>query len=179
MQTDGGGWTVIQRRQDASTYFNRGWDEYKRGFGDKSRNFWLGLDAIHALTGKGVTLRIDLVELNGKKGFAKYGRFSVGNESSNYKLDVSGFSGNAGNCLRYNNKAAFSTKDRDNDWYVNGNCAAEYRQGAWWYPYYCGHSNLNGLYPTSIGEPDRMTWYTLSYKFGSIKFSEMKLRSNE
>eukprot|EP00112_Aurelia_sp_Birch-Aquarium-sp1_P009708 Seg2112.5 transcript_id=Seg2112.5/GoldUCD/mRNA.D3Y31 product=Ficolin-1 protein_id=Seg2112.5/GoldUCD/D3Y31 len=179
MQTDGGGWTVIQRRRDASTYFNRGWREYKRGFGDKSHNFWLGLDAIHSLTAQGATLRIDLVELSGKKGFAKYNRFRVGNESSNYALEVSGFSGNAGNCLRYNNKAAFSTKDRDNDWYVNGNCAADFRQGPWWYPYYCGHSNLNGLYPASIGEPDRMTWYTLSHKFGSIKFSEMKVRSAE
>ena len=54
MDTDGGGWTVIQRRRDATTNFdNKGWQSYKQGFGDKTNNFWLGLDAIHKLTAKG------------------------------------------------------------------------------------------------------------------------------
>ena len=29
--------------------FNRNWDAYRRGFGDVSQDYWIGLDAIHEL----------------------------------------------------------------------------------------------------------------------------------
>ena len=34
---------VFQRRHDASIDFYRDWSAYKRGFGDFSNNFWLGI----------------------------------------------------------------------------------------------------------------------------------------
>ena len=48
----------------------------------------------------------------------------------NYNLNVSGYSGDAGEALFFANGAPFSTVDKDNDSY-SGNCA-EIFLGAWW-----------------------------------------------
>ena len=94
MSTDGGGWTVFQRRQDATVDFYRGWQDYKNGFGDFNGNFWLGLDEIHRLTKSGQNvLRLDLGDWNNNRAYAKYGSCSVANETESYKLSVSSYSG--------------------------------------------------------------------------------------
>ncbi|XP_062609219.1 angiopoietin-1-like [Saccostrea cucullata] len=98
MTTDGGGWTVIQKRIDGSTDFYRTWKKYKQGFGDPKNNYWIGNDAIHVLTkDQNQELRIDLQRFNGDTAYAEYSTFYIGNEADKYRLTVSGYTGTAGN----------------------------------------------------------------------------------
>uniref|UniRef100_A0A914WJJ1 Fibrinogen C-terminal domain-containing protein n=1 Tax=Plectus sambesii TaxID=2011161 RepID=A0A914WJJ1_9BILA len=41
LQTDGGGWTIIQQREDGDMDFFRDWASYRNGFGD-DHSFWIG-----------------------------------------------------------------------------------------------------------------------------------------
>lgn len=69
----GGGWTVIQKRQDGSVDFNRTWNEYREGFGDLNGEFWLGNENIHKITSQGdYSLRIDMEDWNSKHKHAFY-----------------------------------------------------------------------------------------------------------
>ena len=179
METDGGGWTVFQRRMDGSVNFYRYWTDYQQGFGSLTGEFWLGLDKIHRLTSTGTQLRVDLQDFYGSSVYAQYTNFSVGDSASKYILTVSGYSGTAGDSLptSYHSGLPFTTRDQDND-LCGCNCAQTY-QGAWWYRS-CYYSSLNGLYynvPHTI-QCTGVTWNTFRSCY-SLKFSEMKLRQSK
>jgi len=173
--TAGGGWTVIQKRLDGSVDFYRGWNDYKRGFGNLNGEFWLGLDKIHRLTKQRSKLRVDLEDTTGKTAYAEYDVFSVTSERAKYQLSIGTYSGTAGDSLSGHRGMAFSTKDQDNDAY-SGNCATLFK-GAWWYGA-CHSSNLNGLY--HLGKhssyADGVNWYTWKGHYYSAKRAEMKIK---
>ena len=184
METDGGGWTVFQRRQDGSVYFYRYWTDYENGFGNLTGEFWLGLSKIHRLTKEGSnTLRVDLGDFQGNTAYANYSTFSISDGSTEYILTVGGYSGTAGDSLAHHNGRRFTTRDNDNDAWLY-NCAQE-RTGAWWYNNCAERSNLNGIYqhaqdrhPIFGGNDDGITWQDWKDNYINLKFSEMKTRCN-
>ena len=94
MTTDGGGWTVFQRRLDGSVDFYRGWQDYKRGFGTLYGEHWLGLGKLHRMTASQThELRIELEDFSGNTRFALYSNVSIGSESDKYRLRIGAFSG--------------------------------------------------------------------------------------
>ncbi|CAH1271259.1 FCN1 [Branchiostoma lanceolatum] len=183
MDTDGGGWTVFQRRLDGSVDFYRGWDDYKRGFpSDMTGEFWLGNDKIHRLTAqKACALRVDLEAYDGNTTYAVYDSFSIDDEANNYTLAISGYSGTAGDAITAQQEGhnldgqAFTTYDRDNDpW--DENCAVRF-MGAWWYCA-CHDSNLNGMYGNDkYGKG--VVWKQFRGFEESLKFTEMKIRPSD
>ena len=178
METDGGGWTVFQRREDGSVSFYRNWENYQQGFGNLSGEFWLGLDKIHRLTPTATQLRTDMRDFDGNSRYAQYSSFSVGDSVSKYTLSVSGYNGTAGDSFTLHNGYMFTTMDQDNDVW-SGNCALAYK-GGWWFRA-CHQSNLNGLYhggPHS-SYADGVNWQTWRGDYYSLKFTEMKLRGPE
>uniref|UniRef100_H2LRH6 Tenascin XB n=1 Tax=Oryzias latipes TaxID=8090 RepID=H2LRH6_ORYLA len=172
MEADGGGWTVFQRRMNGKTDFYRTWPEYSVGFGNLSEEFWLGNELLHNLTSVGpVSLRVDLQSGN-DTAYAHYTNFSVASEERNYTLTVSGYTGTAGDSMRYHSGRPFSTSDKDPD-RLETHCAKSYL-GGWWYKN-CYKANLNGLYGAH-SKNQGIVWIDWKGKDSSIPFTEMKLR---
>ncbi|XP_032631326.1 angiopoietin-related protein 7 isoform X2 [Chelonoidis abingdonii] len=180
METDGGGWTIIQRRKVGLISFNRDWKQYKEGFGNIRGDFWLGNENIYRLSRRPTLLRVELEDWEGNIRYAQYNQFTLSNEFNSYRLFLGNYTGNTGHdSLRYHNNTAFSTKDKDNDKCVD-DCAA-LRKGGYWYSC-CTDSNLNGVYYRK-GEHtknmDGITWYGWHGSTYSLKRVEMKIRPED
>ncbi|XP_077510940.1 techylectin-5A-like [Amblyomma americanum] len=149
MDTDGGGWTVVQRRGQFGNsvyHFYRNWTEYAKGFGDPANEYWIGNEALHALTSDGdeMTLRVVLSNSTEDSQSVDYESVRIENEENLFKLQLGKLLGPDGwDALRNGNGRNFSTFDRDNDLGANEHCAVRYR-GGWWYNH-CHLANLNGL----------------------------------
>jgi len=128
---------MIQQNLDRSTVFNRSWEEYKVGFNDSRGNYWLGNDLLSQLTRRGrYKLRFDLQSRSNTSNWysAEYSAFIVHPESTNYRLEVSRYSGNVGrdSFSSYHYGQMFSTFDRDNDQWPE-DCALYGGGGGWWH----------------------------------------------
>ncbi|CAH3185154.1 unnamed protein product [Porites evermanni] len=179
MTTEGGGWTVFQRRLDGSVDFQLDWEFYKNGFGDLSGEFWLGNDNLHRLTTNAdVILRIDLEDFDGNITYAEYSTFKVADEVDKYRILLGGYNGTTGDSMAVtsSHNMQFSTKERDND-LSSVNCAVRHK-GGWWYNQ-CSWANLNGVYyggEYSSQYGDGVKWVTLRGQFYSFKRTEMKVK---
>ncbi|XP_014858803.1 PREDICTED: angiopoietin-1 [Poecilia mexicana] len=178
MERAGGGWTVIQRRQDGSEDFQRTWKEYKLGFGSVLAEHWLGNEHIYQLTSRRQqVLRIELTDWDGHQAFSLYDRFQIGNEKQNYRLFLKSHSGTAGKqSSLVIHGADFSTKDQDND---NCSCkCALMLTGGWWFDA-CGPSNLNGMYFSRgqhVGKLNGIKWHYFKGPSYSLRGTAMMIR---
>ncbi|KAI5729307.1 hypothetical protein M8J76_001207 [Diaphorina citri] len=178
-----GGWTVIQRRDDFGDpreNFNRDWNDYKNGFGDPSKEFWMGNENIYMLTNnEEYMLRIELEDFEGNKRYAQYSHFKIYSEQEYYKLEIDGYEGNAGDSLNDpwygSNNSPFSTYNRDND-RSSLNCASMLKGGWWWKS--CGRG-LNGLYlndPQDLTARQGIVWFRWRGWDYTLKKASMMIR---
>ena len=160
---------------DGSVDFERLWADYKAGFGDREGEFWLGLDKLHLITNSAwsYSLSVDMTAFNGDQFWAEYSHFSVGPESDNYRLTVSGYNpaSTAGdsmtNTVRFGNHTnlQFTTTDEDNDLWTS-NCAVRYT-GGWW------HNDCHYAFPTGrYSDSPGVSWYT-AYNGQWVRFQTM------
>ena len=175
METNGGGWIVIQRRlPTANVNFTRNWEDYENGFGDLDGEFWLGLKTIHELTTKtDVELMTTVRNESGPVITWTYQVFRISGPDTYYVLNISGGQGPGYDAMAYHNGQRFSTYDSGNT-----RCAYK-RQGGWWYKS-CTYANLNGPHvcpnlPLNKLKA-RLVWYN---GVGGQKYytnAEMKIR---
>ncbi|XP_029926336.1 angiopoietin-2a [Myripristis murdjan] len=178
METEGGGWTILQKRFDGRVDFHRTWKEYKMGFGEASGEFWLGNEFVSRLTNQQTyKLRIQLSDWEGNSGFSLYEQFSLDSEAQNYRIHLKGYSGTAGKTSSLGQPGSdFSTKDADND-----KCVCKCSQlttGGWWFDA-CGPSNLNGMYYQQGQNSNRFNgikWYYWKGSGYSLKSTTMMIR---
>jgi len=186
MSLQGGGWTVIQRRVDNTTSFNRNKAEYEVGFGKFNANFWLGLEKIKRLTdynGETFELYIGVQSFDTSLefGHVMYNSFSLGSASLNYKLHVSSIDSSStmlDSLVTVHDGEGFSTPDNDVDSFSGTHCAMEMSSG-WWF-HSCRDSQLNGVYYYDGNHPtttyDGIVYKGFQSETKSLKTTVMAVR---
>ncbi|XP_057608611.1 angiopoietin-2 [Chionomys nivalis] len=178
MDTSGGGWTVIQHREDGTVDFQRTWKEYKEGFGSPLGEYWLGNEFVSQLTNRQrYVLKIQLKDWEGNEAHSLYEHFYLSSEELNYRIHLTGLTGTAGKISSISQPGSdFSTKDSDND-----KCICKCSQmltGGWWFDA-CGPSNLNGQYypqKQSTNKFNGIKWYYWKGSGYSLKATTMMIR---
>ena len=174
MVNEGGGWTVLLKRISGLLSFEKGWDEYKNGFGKLDESFWLGNDYIHEVTNSPGN---DLVNAVDKTFTIRYDNFHVFNESTNYLMNYGDYIANlsnAGDCFTKVKKTLmFSTHVRDND-LSPASCLKAYGNGGWWFSH-CHFGYMTGRYMQGFDLGN--TWCQLNAII--VKRSELKTRKSK
>ena len=186
METDGGGWIVIQRRNASMGWvnFTRNISDYEKGFGDLDGEFWIGLKNIYELTNQqNMELRTKVWNVSGSSMGWNYHLFKINNRDSRYSISTSvSRGGGDGSYSAFGNREGnsgiyFTTYD-----YSSGNnCGFRWQSGWWYYSSSCGYANPNGRHkPSGLCGTDwtgeRLVWYMSSGGYRTYTQSEMKIR---
>jgi len=182
MDTDGGGWTVIQNRYEGQIEFHKkNMRQYSQGFGNMAREFWLGLDKLSSLTTKSDQVQqlwIEITDFNDKTAFAKYDNFAIGDKFEQYRISLlDGFDGSAGDSLILSQGQPFSTEFPRAA--KRQGCNVNDEVGGWWFPSMICPSqstNLNGRYMTAHLSQDLEGLATFWNSFHGPKYSLAKTK---
>ena len=83
---------LLRRNRTGLSSFDRPWEDYIAGFGDRRLEFWVGLDpALRLLAGQGVLMRHDIVTVDMSRSHALYRGFRLGSETLQYALMFASF----------------------------------------------------------------------------------------
>ncbi|XP_043283163.1 ficolin-1-like [Venturia canescens] len=140
-QSNGGGWTVIQKRDDKSShrinFTSQSWDDYAKGFGDLGGEFWLGNEWIHRLTTLfgPYELRLEFEDRLGNQKWAEYPKFEIHSRKDKYRMRIA--PSVAKNLTRSARSSIF-----DHFPMVGEECSMDFDE-IWWSPDECIGVNLN------------------------------------
>ncbi|TKS82951.1 Fibrinogen-like protein 1 [Collichthys lucidus] len=197
---DGGGWTVFQKRRHGKVDFNRYLSRLCRVYDSISSQIFGPSDSIAGrpsnicqiiISETGWTTEMALVTSN--CGMMSFGwgmnTFILFLQKDKYRLQYELYSGKAGDALTGSGGMVeqwstslsgmqFSTRDQDNDRYLQGSCAQENKAG-WWFNR-CHAANLNGKFYRSgkyKGQNDNgVVWGTWKGLWYSLRHTTMKVR---
>ncbi|XP_045187758.2 fibrinogen-like protein 1 isoform X2 [Mercenaria mercenaria] len=147
-----GGWTLIQRKADASVDFNRPWTDYVAGFGNLTGSHWLGLEKIHRMTKDGSRIYFEIGNYDGSRDHVSYEGFAVQGKATAYTMNVDrfGYEGTIKELFSRHNNQKFSTYDRDNDDHSTTDCVGERNGAGWWYHKCSDFGDFNAVYGTKV-----------------------------
>ncbi|XP_046368773.2 angiopoietin-4-like [Haliotis rufescens] len=163
-----GGRTYFQK-QHYGINFNRKWRDYREGFGEVTRDHWLGLEKIKAISDRVICQLI--VHLTypccPKWRQINFKNFKLTDETDGYRMTFSEYNASTTSPKNKLNDtmtelkgAKFSTYDRDNDDNPTGSCPQIHGSG-WWFKD-CTRCNPNGrLKPVPVnvsGDPEELFW---------------------
>ena len=177
--TDGGAWMVIQRRYGNLTLdFSRTWREYRNGFGNLTKEFWLGNTFLRRLTSNDYCqLLVELEDVTGMVHNVAYGGFEIDTVKNSYKITVAKETAGTTNSGSIISSHAFSTWDRDNGNQSDKNCALP-GAGGWWSSF-CHNGSVSGLNTRGKIYWDGVSLPTITSSTMKIRILKGKLSIND
>ena len=145
-------------------------------FGDH----WLGLTHLHILTNQNFySLRVELTDWNRQVRVTQCSSFLVADEQDDFRLHVSGCSGDAGDGLTSHNGFEFAMASADVEASDSELCVG-LKYGGWWSSG-CAQSNLNGKFykQNEESQSDGISWKPLTDAGRGLKRVEMKIRPRD
>nr|XP_045582807.1 techylectin-5A-like isoform X2 [Procambarus clarkii] len=177
LEGERGGWTVVlaRRKVPEQVNFNRGWREYREGFGDPQTEYWIGNRVLHELTSRRPqVLRVELEDWDEQSRWAEYQSFLVEEEDSLFRIHLSQYTGNAGDAMKSHDNMYFTTSDRDNDSHSSTNCAVSYHGGFWYHG--CHTASPTSLFLEKQKSTKGLTWNTWYSDRTTLKAVTFKIR---